>query len=268
MSYRDFERSIFGGNPVELYRFTLGGTQWLYTNAADPVAYGEDTYIPIYINRNGYTRTGDTSKSSLELDVATSNPIALLFRTGCPNGVVLLTVFRHHVNDSEFSVIWKGRIIGCTWRDSSATLTSDSLFTTLRRAGLRRKYQVSCPHALYDINNGSCNVIEANYLVTATVSQVNNTTLIIPSAVNYANGYFTGGKVRYHSSVIMIVEHNADYVILVDHLTDAEPGVSVQLYPGCDRKMNTCNTKFNNVNNYGGFPFLPPKNPFSGDAIV
>jgi uncharacterized phage protein (TIGR02218 family) len=35
------------------------------------------------------------------------------------------------------------------------------------------------------------------------------------------------------------------------------PGDTVTLYAGCDRTMATCNSKFNNLANFGGQPFIP-----------
>lgn len=38
---------------------------------------------------------------------------------------------------------------------------------------------------------------------------------------------------------------------------DLRPGDSVRLEAGCDRKANTCRLKFNNFNNFRGFPHIP-----------
>jgi hypothetical protein len=40
------------------------------------------------------------------------------------------------------------------------------------------------------------------------------------------------------------------------------------MYAGCDHLLATCRDRFSNVANFGGFPWIPQKNPFSGDAIV
>jgi hypothetical protein len=36
----------------------------------------------------------------------------------------------------------------------------------------------------------------------------------------------------------------------------------VSYYPGCDRTRLTCSLKFGNIANFGGFPWVPQKNPF------
>jgi hypothetical protein len=45
-------------------------------------------------------------------------------------------------------------------------------------------------------------------------------------------------------------------------------GAAVDMYAGCDRTLNTWHNRFSNAANFGGFPWIPQKNPFAGDAIV
>ena len=42
-----------------------------------------------------------------------------------------------------------------------------------------------------------------------------------------------------------------------------EPGTEVLLTVGCDHSTATCAGRFGNLDNYGGFPAIPSKNPFS-----
>src|SRR3546814_7797331 len=42
---------------------------------------------------------------------------------------------------------------------------------------------------------------------------------------------------------------------------DAGFPFDVILYPGCDHSRATCISKFNNLLNYGGYDFIPVKNP-------
>jgi uncharacterized phage protein (TIGR02218 family) len=44
-------------------------------------------------------------------------------------------------------------------------------------------------------------------------------------------------------------------------------GDVLSLYPGCDHSMATCISKFNNLVNYGGFPYMTQKNPWSNVSI-
>ena len=41
----------------------------------------------------------------------------------------------------------------------------------------------------------------------------------------------------------------------------------VTLVAGCDHSMAVCAGRFDKLDNYGGFPFIPPKNPFDGTPV-
>ena len=39
-------------------------------------------------------------------------------------------------------------------------------------------------------------------------------------------------------------------------------GTEVEVFAGCDHTIATCKTQFDIVVNYGGFAFVPTRNPF------
>lgn len=49
--------------------------------------------------------------------------------------------------------------------------------------------------------------------------------------------------------------------------SDLSIGSVVLAYAGCDKSNSTCATKFNNIVNFGGFPYIPNTNPFVGTII-
>jgi uncharacterized phage protein (TIGR02218 family) len=264
MSYDLREKSDYSGHPFELYRFSLGDQQWLFTSADHEVAYGADLYQPIYISRSGFTKGGDARKSTLEIEVNAANDVALLFRTGWLTGVLIVTIYRHHYEDAEFSVLWKGRVTGCKWAGSVATLASDSAYTLFQRAGLRRIYQVGCPHVLY---SPACGLNADAWDVTGTVTAVDGKAVTLSGISAYGSGYFIGGMLKFGDELRMITAHSGNVITLVDSVADMV-GATVTLWPGCSRTVAACKNKFSNLINYGGLPYLPAKNPFSGDALV
>jgi hypothetical protein len=44
-------------------------------------------------------------------------------------------------------------------------------------------------------------------------------------------------------------------------------GAEVRAYAGCNRTLDECKTRFDNVANFGGMPFIPTKNPFGSDPL-
>ena len=66
----------------------------------------------------------------------------------------------------------------------------------------------------------------------------------------------------------MILAHSGNSVTLSALLSGLAVGVAFEAFAGCDRTLATCQAKFGNAINFGGFPWIPAKNPFTGDAIV
>jgi uncharacterized phage protein (TIGR02218 family) len=265
MSYATFEESNYSAQPLELYRFSLGNQQWLFTSADHEVAYGADLYQPIYIRRSGFSKGGDGRKATMEIEVNAANDVALLYRTGWLTGTLIVTVYRHHYGDSDFAVLWKGRVTGCKWAGSVATLASDSASTLFQRAGLRRMYQVGCPHVLY---SAACGLAANDWDVAGAVTAVDGKTVTLSGISAYGSGYFLGGMLKFGDELRLITAHSGNVVTLVDSVADLVVGATVTLWPGCSRTVNACKNKFSNLINYGGLPYLPAKNPFSGDALI
>ena len=265
MSYVDKERSTYGGQPLELYKFTMDTSLWQFTSADTDVFFGPDEYNPTYIARGKFTNGGDSKKATIDISVNANNPVALLFRSGGFSAPVMITIYRHHWGDDEYPVFWKGRVISCEWDGSIARLRCETMTTMFQRAGLRRLYQVGCPHALYSPN---CGVVFASYAISGTVLSVVGNMVNIAAAAGYPEGYFTGGMLKFGIETRFIVAHSGQTVTLVDALGTLNVSSPVTIWPGCAHDIATCISKFNNVLNYGGLPYLPARNPFSGDAIV
>ena len=265
MSYVEREQSAYAGHPLELYRFAVEDSKWLYTSADHDVTFGQDKYKPTYIRRGSFTRGGDANKATLDIEVGASNPVALQFRSGWLPSPLIVTVYRHHYEDSEFSVLWKGRVTACKWSGSTATLSTDSVFTLFQRAGLRRAYQVGCPHVLY---GAACGLNAANWAAGLAVTAVAGNQLTVPGASGSPGGWFTGGMLQAGADRRMVAWHSGSSIILVGAVAGLSAGMGVTMWPGCGRTVDICNGKFGNLDNYGGLPFLPQKNPFSGDALV
>jgi hypothetical protein len=100
-------------------------------------------------------------------------------------------------------------------------------------------------------------------------------TLTIAAAAAYSDGYFVGGMLRAPEGTLSyIIGHVGSSITvqrlsydLVSSIADGFP-FNITLYPGCSHDRATCNSKFNNLLNYGGFDFIPVKNPMDGGSIV
>jgi uncharacterized phage protein (TIGR02218 family) len=265
MTYQNLEHSAHGGQPQELYRFSQGANRWLYTSGQVAVDYQSETYQPASISRGGLEQGNELGRLGVEIRVPRDLSVASLFLAAPPEGVVSVTIYRRHADDSEFITYWKGRVSGSRLSGSEATLKCEPIASSLKRPGLRAHYQLLCRHVLY---SSGCGALKDSFRVDGTLAAVSGVAVQVAAAASQPDGYFVGGMLATTLGARMIVGHVGVDLTLVAPMVGLAPGDAVQLYAGCDHTTAHCKDRFNNLNNYGGFPFIPVKNPFSGDAIV
>lgn len=267
MSYRVIELSVERGAPVELYEFAQKTKRWTYASSADAVTHNHITYTPLPIARDRIKQTNDIFKDSLKLKFPRSNAFASQFLGFAPDDVTTVTVLRGHQGDAEFILYWKGRVVGARAASNEITIECESVFTSVRRPGLRARFEYSCRHALY---SGNCGVSQASHKHDGTVnSVVGGLQVHIAAAATQPDGYLTGGMlITNDGTARFLTKHAGEVVTLSRPIHTPLLGQEVSIYPGCDHLRGTCNAKFNNLDNFGGFPFIPKRNPFDGSSIV
>ncbi|QJD54403.1 putative structural protein [Sphingomonas phage Eidolon] len=262
---------------TELYRFAeqATGLFWTYTSGNEIVSYdagdGAEDYKPASISRTEAEVKNEISKSNIEVQIPLTNEVAVRWMQDNGEKIVSLTIFEREKNGTV-SVVWKGRLSSILPDMTAVTLKMESIFTSLRRPGLRARYQRSCRHALY---GRGCTLDPADFEIDGSVSAAAGRTFTIAAAAGHSDGYFVGGMLRAGDGTLSYVTGHVGNQITVQRLsfslaTEIAGGFpfDVKLYPGCDHSRATCNTKFANLPNYGGFDFIPVKNPLGGSSIV
>jgi uncharacterized phage protein (TIGR02218 family) len=253
--------------PVELYKFTQGGDTYTYTSADRDITYLAEDYIATAIGRNGIELKSDVSKANIEVYLPLGHTQAAIWMTAQSELSVGLTIFQQ--NDLGTNVIWKGRMAGMKPRKADIAFGFESLFTSLRRPGLRARFQRTCRHPLYQ---GKCKLDKADFaeIESATAISANGLVVTIPAVAALPGEYFTG-MLEYNGVLRWITLQSGSTVTLnraIPELTIASFPEDVTLYPGCDRSRERCHTRFANRDNYGGFNWIPINNPFGGSSIV
>lgn len=284
MTYNAREDSVQDGSPILLFQFVQGVLVWRYTSTAFPVQHLGVTWVPTPITPGNVTQSGDMTKDTLSLQFPRGHEFARQFLGYTPDQVTTVTVFRGHANDpdGQFIAYWKGRVASFKAARDSLSVECEPIFTSLRRPGLRARWQRSCRFALY---HRGCGLNAEDFGTDGLCTVADGVNITVPEAALLPAGWLIGGMVRTPDGVLRyIVNHSDDQIRLirpVESLTKAVAesgygqgygqfygGVSVRLYPGCDHSPSTCKNKFDNLNNFGGFPWIPTKNPFGGSSIV
>lgn len=266
MAYSTNETSVQSGAPVELYEFRSGSDFYRYTSADANVVYQSKTYEAVVISRGDIEATVEVARNPLKINCSINVGVLNLFLYSPPGEVVTLSIFRMHRGDSEAVTIWMGRVLNVTWAGSQASIHCESVYSSIKRPGLRRMYQKACPHVLY---SGPCGVNSSAFRVNASVLSVSTTTVNVSGIGAYAADYFAGGYLEWEYETgkferRAIQSNTTSAVVISSRIQLLAGGVTVRLYPGCNHTLSVCNSKFSNVVNFGGFPWIPQKNPFGG----
>lgn len=272
MAFDDKESSVDLGEPFELFLFQFGSKTTAkqgFTNAGETITHVGVDFAPIPIDRNEIVVKQSLDKTSMFLSVARDNPIAVMFRQQAPSYIVSLIIYQGHHGDpdNERPVIWTGRVLSVETDGSEATLNCEPVSTSMRRVGVRYNYQVPCQHVLY---GPLCGASLLDGTVTASVIEVGNTTVRLPAGWFGAKNpnKFVFGYIAYETA------DNVEYRTILDvendetlHLAGVTNGLndgdSIDVVLGCNHHMDDCLFIHNRIQNYGGMPVMPMKNPIN-----
>lgn len=273
MAFNDAEISNDDGQPIGLYLFEWGPTLWAYTSSDRAVTRTETIngleveveYLPLAISDSGLTQ-GGSSENDFAVTIPPNIPIVVRFRTTPPSEPIWLTVRRKHSAEDDAPIYWIGTVSNIKGQDiANKQVFGRPLSGSFKRTGLRLCWTTGCPHFLYD---PGCKVDPADYELDGEITALTGSTATVDFAGAFDADYFHGGIISWEASVDGTIERRmiqsqAGDVLTIFGTTDwMEVGMAVKLYPGCIRNAETCELKFNNLSNYGGFDFLPTESPF------
>jgi len=283
MAYSDKEKSISGGSPYFLYEFNTNNSKVYYFAAhSESIFWDNKEWKPLPIKHGEVKQSTDMSKNSTSITIPLNTEFSQLFKGWTPENVVTVNIRRGHFGEPDTLIYWKGRVSSSKLKDFLLELQVESIFTSLRSSGVRARFQRNCRHSLYA---KGCNVDKQEFVVNGKLESVNGLQLTIPEASSKADGWFDNGIITFpdgtlrmvllHIGSIITIGREARYV--ADNFSEAGYGLSygmlyggipVKLYPGCNKTISTCKNKFNNLDNQGGFKWIPSKNPMAGSSII
>lgn len=266
MSHDALEISNHLGRPIYFYEFEWGNSKWFYTSAAKQQTIGLRVYEPVAISDEGIT-SGAAQAGEFKINCAANLPVVGLFRGTPPSEKVLVKALRKHADDPEIKIIFTGKIDNVKRPTGGAQAILVCSSGRQRRGGLRLTWSRICPHILYD---GQCRLVRAAFGVEATINSITGNTFTLTVAPNMTAGYYDGGIIEWDADGLGTLEMRAiergislTQFVMFGRTDGLVPGMTVTMYPGCDRRSSTCNSKFNNIVNYGGITQMPGESPYS-----
>lgn len=123
----------------------------------------------------------------------------------------------------------------------------------------RNLYQPSCNNTLFD---SACALRRENYVVN-TVIETGSTASRILCSLSQPQGWFTQGVIEFldggNAGLKRTVRlHESGALLLTLPLLEApQNGQRIKVYPGCDKRLETCINRFSNKDHFRGAPYIP-----------
>lgn len=270
MTYSSFETSAESGTPVEVFEFTAGASSFFYTTAEDSQTIGAQVYTPVQGFERGSNAEGaDKRESDFTVQLPTTDPLASLFTGVLPGFRIRIQVRRFHRDDlptPEVVEVFDGFVETAKFSEGGklTTLISRTALASVGHSIPRRAYQSACNHVLYNADTCKVDDTDPAYRASALsiTSQVGNVLTVTAGLSGvYADGFMNSGFVEVIgvADYRLILSHAGNVLELHTPFTTAPATVNV--FAGCAHTMAVCVSKFDNGINYGGFPFVPVKDP-------
>jgi len=153
--------------------------------------------------------------------------------------------------------LFVGRVAEVDVGRTQATLKANTHLELLSQQWPWRLFQPGCTRALYD---AGCGVNQAGYAQPVTVGSGSTTQNIV---TNLSQGsawaslgllVFTAGALAGKTFGIRSDDGAGNLQPTTPLPIPPSSGDTLTVYPGCDKQQSTCHTKFNNLQNFEGFP--------------
>ena len=259
---------------VDVYDIDLiGGYSAYYTDADFDVVFNGITYLSkqLIIERDTTKTVIGTQVDTLNLKI-TAKPDSLL------NGSSWLSAVRNGALDGARVKLRK--VFMPSWGDTT-TLGGIILFTGLvadvpmvgrfnAELNINSDLQFLNINMPSDMCQAGCRNVLYGYGCVLIKSQWGTTAQVLASSlaqVTCRNGatdsYYSLGVIQFNNGPNAGIQHSikdwraGTALLALPLLTPCNPGDSVTLFPGCDKKRNTCKDKFNNLTNFRAEPYVP-----------
>lgn len=239
----------------ELYEFKVGSEEYLYASSEIDITFNNKVYQRSDITRSDIVNELENQSASISMSWDTEP--APKYRVTNPSSTVLVTIRKENG-----LIVFIGRVSSCSFNEGVASMKLSSMSGILKTKIPSRTYSADCSFELFE---EGCEVRKIDYQVSLLPSNttVSNLTIKSPTIALKEDTYYAGGYAQVGNSYSTILTHKGDTITLMYPLQLYTASSTIYIYAGCNKARATCKKKFNNEKNFGGYPFVPSKNPIT-----
>jgi len=205
--------------------------------------------------------------SNMDLFLPTTDPFAKKCLGLITPTTLVVQVYQQHLTDpdAEAKRVHYCYVMKIEPGDTEVKFSTGSIMQAYTSSDLGTVlYSYTCNHELGDEH---CKVDLDDYKENSTVASFGGYQITLADFVGVDMSFYAGGTIVNERTGQQrpIVTIDGETVFILAPFVDIVAGDPVKLWPGCDHRRDGpagCLARFDNVINYGGFPFIPRKNPF------
>lgn len=272
-----------GARPIEIYEFSYGTRSWRYCTGGENVVIAGRYCQARSIRRKAFTRTDNVLKGGLKVQVEIESHIGQLALDNLNEHVLHFKLYRGDLSHpEERHLMYVGKMVSYNLDELSVELDIEPPTSIGNHLGFTPKYQRMCRHRLY---TRACGMKKLDWTFKFTVPAMFNPEkpTQIPIFRSYTGIYDDGlhfyrnASVLYNGQYRNVLKTTVLYktfgvgttyeLTLSSPIEGLDVGEEFELIYGCTQTRAHCHDVFGNVDNYGGFDFIPTKNPFAGVRV-
>lgn len=275
----EYDSAVEGKQVCYLYEFTQNfqnGTVsvWRLTSFDIDLTDGVNTWTAFNLTHGNIEQNLELNRDSCQIQVAAGSAHPLnQFIPFPPDFAVNVTIYEGEHDGSggaiNLTIIFSGKINGVQPEGAKITARAEGIKAILDRNFPGVMIAPRCQTPLF---SDYCKIDPAGYKKTGTITfhaepnkiRVTNPAFTGTEENEFAGGYMDTGATNQRE-VRLILANSAESSGNVDFIIDrafehALPGQSADVFPGCDGTAQTCKGKFDNLENFRGFPNISTGN--------
>lgn len=259
------------GVVVELYKITRPDQTKYFTSGDADLVYGGSTYRRASIKRSSIDSVFAAERQQLTIDASLDDVFSFL-QGEDPSSLAEITVTRYNADSGDTQHIFAGYMTTYSLRARMVSVVFQSTGFRLDEEIPKIRLATTCSLALYGPH---CGLAKNDWRVTckATAVDYSEGSYVITAVAWGPNNF--GEKltdVADDDWAYSVIEFNAQNRLVSSVTSDGDSrllnlivpfadgtlkvGSIFYLYPGCNRIKETCKNRFNNYDNFVGFPTI------------
>jgi uncharacterized phage protein (TIGR02218 family) len=266
MTAQDQELSVHDSRPIEAYRFTAPNSVHLYNDSDEEITINGQVYLP----------TSGLRRGAIDVGVSINTPrlMSVYIPFDCDVAVeqayltspdyLIIEIFRVQRGtdyDTDNQKIWDSTAQAFESDGLMINITTQSIIaSSLSNPLLNAVWQRSCNFILYDPD--TCKANKATHTRTSDVTVVGDTAITVVDDQFDDHALVVGTALNTRTGETrLIIDNLANVITLAYGFNDVIVGDTIDLIRGCKHNSDDCVEPFNNIENYGGFKFIPRSSP-------